>query len=69
MINARFILRAGDFVLVKGHKKPGLVFKTNAHGTIAVRFANNTERWFCSRKGYADILAACRPDGQGFKPL
>lgn len=69
MVNARFILKPGDWVLVKGRKKPGLVFKTNAHGIIAVRFANNKERWFDSRHGYADIIAAARPIGDRFQPL
>lgn len=67
-MNPRF-LRAGDFVLVKGQSKPGLVFKANAHGIIAVRFSDNTERWFDSRRGYADILAAARPADGTFKPL
>lgn len=62
-------LRVGDYILVNGHQEPARIFRTDHYGTIAVAWEDGRQRWFSSREGYADILAAARPLDGTFKPL
>ena len=67
-------LRKGDFVLVNDppFKNPiaAEVIKTFGFNGLAVRFSDGRQRYFCSRKGYSDIVAGARPDTEGnYLPL
>lgn len=66
-------LRAGDFVLVKDppFQKPvaAEVVRCYKFDSICIKFADGRQRYFSSREGFDDILAAARKVGDNYVPL
>jgi hypothetical protein len=66
-------LRPGDFVLVNDppfkHPLAAKVVKCFNFDGLCVKFADGRQRYFSSREGFADILAAARWVGDKYVPL
>lgn len=66
-------LRPGDFVLVNDppFKKPvaAEIVRCFRFDGLCIKFADGRQRYFSSREGFHDILAAARRVGDNYVPL